>query len=169
VATRSRRPAPVPYVQERAAQAGLKQEGATHADAVLINRDTGFAVIFEAKAMSDVSTSVTFDPLRNQIARNVDCLLEKPASSAPELEPRDPDRTLFAHVTPRLFKERWQSRLYGWLMREYKQDPTALRRDLPHRRDDSVDWESLAARMGWLSWEDIDDVLPGACSWLRTG
>ena len=160
---------PIPYVRERALAAGLKQEGATHADAVLVNPDTGFAVIFEAKALSDVSTSVSFDPLRNQIVRNVDCLLEKPATSAKELDGRDPQRTLFVLLTPRLFQERRQSRLYGWLMDEYRRDPSSLERDLPHRRGSDVDWPALARRMGWLTWEDVDDVLPGACSFLDRG
>lgn len=36
----------------------------------------GVAVIFEAKVLSDISTHVTFDLARNQLARNIDVMLD---------------------------------------------------------------------------------------------
>jgi len=56
------------------------------------------------------------------------------------------------------------SRLYGFLHEEYKQNPDALARDLPHRDEE---WSALARRLGWLTFEDINEVLPGACPWLN--
>jgi hypothetical protein len=67
-------------------------------------------------------------------------------------------------ITPEIFRNHPQSRLYGWLMRDYQQHPAALRRDLPHRT--GTDFASVASRLGWLSWEDCNRVLPGACPWL---
>lgn len=70
----------VPYILDAARGAGGgfrgDLEGPTHLDAVLLNKATGFAVFFEAKVLSDISVQVTFDPLRNQLARVVDVMLE---------------------------------------------------------------------------------------------
>jgi hypothetical protein len=52
----------------------------------------------------------------------------------------------------------------GWLVRDYRDHPAALQRDLPHRT--GTDFAAVASRLGWLSWEDCNEVLPGACPWL---
>jgi hypothetical protein len=67
---------PIPYLKKRAETRGARLEGATKADAMLIAPATGVAVIFEAKVLSDISTHVTFDLARNQLARNIDVMLE---------------------------------------------------------------------------------------------
>jgi len=158
----------VPYVLEEAVQKRTRLEGFTHADAIVVCEETGFGIVVEAKATSDLSCEVSFDLMRNQIARIVDAMLEKPdpQQSLPLLR-RDPDKTIFVLLTPRLFRDNWQSRLYGWLIKDYQNDPTSLRRDLPHRASsDSVDWSRLSRRLGWLTWEDCAEVLPTACPWL---
>jgi hypothetical protein len=76
---------------------------------------------------------------------------------------RKADRSLFALLTPRCFRDRPHSRLYGFLYEEYKANPAALGRDLPHRDEN---WRTLAHRLGWFTFEDVNDVLPGACPWL---
>ena len=43
---------------------------------MLVARDSGAVIVFEAKVISDVSTSVTFDIARNQLARTIDVMLE---------------------------------------------------------------------------------------------
>lgn len=53
------------------------------------------------------------------------------------------------------------SRLYGWLMHAYQSGGAAMRRDLPHRAEH--DLATLPGRLWWLTWEDCNDVLPGAC------
>jgi hypothetical protein len=50
---------------------------------MLLAHDTGVAIIFEAKVLSDVSTHVTFDVARNQPARTIDVMLEAPVLRAP--------------------------------------------------------------------------------------
>ena len=144
-----------------------KLEGFTHADAILISEDTGFSVVFESKVMSDVSCQVTFDGARNQIARIIDVMLEPPVGHTGDaLGARKPGLSYFALLTPGLFKEIPSARLYGWLMNDYRKNPTALRRDLPNRKDDPIDWASLAKRIGWITWEDCNEILRGACKWL---
>jgi hypothetical protein len=157
----------VPYVLEsatRTAAAGRALEGATKVDAVLIAPGTGFAVLFEAKVLADAACSVGFDVLRNQIARNIDVMLEPNPNLRPPLRRRRPDRTCFVLITPEIFRDHPESRLYGWLMRGYQSNPDALERDLPHRA--GIDFGSVARRLGWLTWEDCNRLLPGACPWL---
>ena len=60
---------PIPYLKKRAEAPGARLEGTTRTDAMLLAAN-GVAVIFEAKVLSDISSHVTFDLARNQLARN---------------------------------------------------------------------------------------------------
>ena len=108
---------------------------------------------------------ISFDNFRNQLVRNVDVMLEPNGDMTPPLQHRRPERTLFALLTPQVFRERPRSRLYGWLFEEYTSNPKALARDLPHR--DGADWNTVAQRLGWITFEDIDELVPEACPWLQ--
>ncbi len=154
----------IPYVLHAGARAGrARLEGSTQVDALFVNLDNGFALLIEAKALSDISLGIVFDMQRNQIARNLDVMLED-GYGHPWLAARRAERSLFALLTPRRFQELPHSRLYGFLYEEYRTQPLALARDLPHRR--GRDWTELARRIGWLTFEDINDAMPGACPWL---
>ena len=63
-----------------------------------------FAVLFEAKVLSDVSGSIEFDVLRNQIIRNVDVMLEDNSHMPNLLKERLPGRTCFVLITPEVFR-----------------------------------------------------------------
>jgi hypothetical protein len=67
-------------------------------------------------------------------------------------------------LTPEIFREHPESRLYGWLMRDYRSSPAAIHRDLSHRSEANL--ASVTRRLGWLTWEDCNRLLPGACPWL---
>jgi len=161
---------PIPYLREQADARGVRLEGPTHADAVLLARRTGVAVIFEAKVLSDVSTDITFDLARNQLARTIDVMLEPPGRRVP-LNERNPEQTFLVLVTPEIVRGGTaqnaisRSRLYGWLMPAYM-DPgnSLLSQHLPHR--DRQQLAEAASRIGWASWEDCNAVEPKACSWL---
>jgi hypothetical protein len=156
----------IPYVREAAEKyvlGGRSLEGSTKADALLLAPDTGFAMLFEAKVLSDISTSVHFDVLRNQIGRSLDVMLE-PAAENGQLSSRDPGLTCYVLITPEIFRTNRSSRLYGWLMRDYQCHPEALALALPHRK--GADFAALARRIGWLTWEDCKRVCPDACCWL---
>jgi len=159
----------VPYVLDAGYRRGTDVvrkglEGPTQVDAILLNADNGFAVLIEAKVLSDISYQVSFDAMRNQIARTIDVMLERNANLPKPLSLRRPERTLFAMLTPEMFRQYPHSRLYGWLLDEYRNNPAALARDLPHRQ--RVDWPEIVCRIGWLTWEDCERVLPGSCPWL---
>jgi hypothetical protein len=153
----------IPYVLD--SDKGNKSlEGPTNVDAVLINEKNGFAVIIEAKVLSDISHQITYDVMRNQIARNIDVMLEKNGNLQWPLKERDPDKTLFLLLTPRIFKENPNTRLYGYKFNEYISNPKSLQNDLPHR--DPEDWDAVSKRLGWLSWEDFREVNKDCCKWL---
>jgi hypothetical protein len=148
----------------QARASGQALEGATKADALLVSSETRFAVLFEAKVLADASGDIRFDVLRNQLARNIDVMLEANPNLQKPLTLRQPDRTCFVLLTPEIFRDHPKSRFYGWLMRDYQTHSGALQRDLPHRA--GTDFDSVAKRLGWLTWEDCNRVHPGACSWL---
>jgi hypothetical protein len=62
-----------------------------------------------------------------------------------------------------MFKTNPHARLYEWLLQDYK-NPHAIARHLPHRGE--RDWKSVASRIGWLTWDHCEAVLPGSCKWL---
>jgi hypothetical protein len=151
----------VPYVVDAAkGNAGL--EGPTKVDAFFVNTANGFGVMFEAKVLSDISCQVTFDPFRNQFARNIDVMLD---DATIERLPRKSASTLFCLLTPKIFKEQPTTRYYGVLFDHYKQNPHLLTEYLPHRAN--VDFAAIAQRLGWLTFEDCMTVCPDACPWLR--
>lgn len=139
-------------------------EGSSKVDAILINSGNGFAVVFEAKVLSDISLGVTYDTVRNQIARTIDIMLENNKGLCHPLDKRDPDKTLFLLVTPRLFQDNPRSRLYGYKYNDYKNNPTSMANDLPHR---NFDWQDVSKRLGWLTWEDFKDKNNNCCLWLK--
>src|SRR5439155_22645099 len=122
--------------------------------------------LFEAKVLSDISGRIEFDVLRNQLARNIDVMLEQNARLQDPLRRRRPERSCLVLVTPDVFRSHPRSRLYGWLFEAYKRDPGKLQEELPHRH--GVGFKGIVGRLGWWSWEDCEEVLPGSCRWLCT-
>jgi hypothetical protein len=163
----------VPHLLEAAANASKRGslEGTTKVDAVLISGTTNFAVLFEAKVLSDISTHTNYDAMRNQMIRNIDVMLDSNPRVEEPLKSRDPDKTCFVLLTPEVFRgksvdsiER-KSRLYGWLFDEYaKEHGSLLSEHLPHRSGE--DLSSVPSRLGWLTWEECNEIDEGACPWL---
>lgn len=160
----------IPYVLDAARhKSGMKNrldlEGATHVDALLINPDKRFAILFEAKVLSDISCHITYDVMRNQLIRNIDVMLEDNKEMPVPLSSRLPAHTLFVLLTPQMFRDNPSSRYYGLLYNEYKKDPQAIKRDLPHRADQ--DLSQIGRRIGWLTWEQCEAQFPSSCPWLK--
>jgi hypothetical protein len=154
----------IPYVLD-SAEGKLNLEGATNVDAILLNSKNRFAVIIEAKVLSDISYETTYDTMRNQIARNIDVMLEENRELCHPLDKRDPNKTLFLLITPKLFKDNPSSRLYGYKLSEHKTNPKSLSDDLPHRKN--CDWQNISSRLSWLTWEDFKNVNKDCCPWLK--
>jgi hypothetical protein len=149
-------------------------EGGTHVDALIVNHDNGFAVAIEAKVLSDISPYVTYDMRRNQIARNLDVLIDdaqKPGTRYEGLEElirmRQSCRTLFLLQTPRVFQRLGRSRLYWYKFHEYVASDEAIHADLPHRTEEEC--AGWPRRIGWLTWEDCHEADADLCQWLKGG
>ena len=155
----------IPYILA-GAHGKTNLEGPTNADAMILNSTNGFAVIVEAKVLSDISCQITYDALRNQIARNIDVMLEKNENLCHPLKKRIPESTLFLLITPQFFKSDRTSRLYGYKFDEYKNNPDSLAKDLPHRSKGEL--QGISQKLGWLTWEDFRHVNSACCKWLET-
>lgn len=101
--------------------------------------------------------------MRNQLARNIDVMLDRQDHLPAPLSGRDPAVSCFVLLTPELFRQRPLSRLYGWLLDECRDRPPALADDLPHR---TADWAAVSRRVGWATFEDCKRIQPTACLWL---
>jgi hypothetical protein len=118
-------------------------EGPSEIDIVFEHDE--FMVFVEAKLGSDISMRTTYDPQRNQIARNIDCLIDKAGA-------RTPAFWLLA-------RDEEPSRAYVQLMNSYRRDPTLLARELPHRNPETLG--RIARNLTILRWSDFKDLVCG--------
>ena len=102
-----------------------------------------FLVYVEAKLGSDVSMRTTYDPQRNQIIRNIDCLI----ASAGKRKP----------IFWLLVKDEAPTREYVRLINNYKADPSLLILDLPHR--DAETLRDIAQSLTILLWSDFRELV----------
>lgn len=112
-------------------------EGDSEIDVILESRR--FLIFLEAKLGSDVSAHTTYDPARNQIARNIDCVLE----AAGRREP----------VFWMLVRDTEPHRMYVQLIEQYRSNPRSLARELPHR--DEAALMRISERLAIIRWRDL--------------
>jgi hypothetical protein len=112
-------------------------EGKSEIDAIFQN--SLLLVYAEAKLGSDISLRTTNDPSRNQIVRNIDCLLHNSNGRTP----------LFLM----LVRDAGEGRAYTQLVSRYRQDPTVLVRELPHHDSETV--ASVARNLAIIRWSDL--------------
>ncbi|MGV9169153.1 MAG: hypothetical protein ACOC38_04340 [Promethearchaeia archaeon] len=139
-------------------------EEPTKVDALLINPGNGFAVIVEAKVLSDISYQTPYDATRNELARAIDVMLEENDDLCEPLCERIPEKSLVLLLTPEMFKNNPTRRLYGYKLLDYKQNPNSMPLELSHRKNQN--WEKVLPRLGWLTWEDFYRTNNDCCSWL---
>jgi hypothetical protein len=102
-----------------------------------------FLVFVEAKLGSDISMSTTYDPQRNQIIRNIDCLIEKAGERIP----------IFWLLT----RDEESARAYVQLTSGYKSEPDLLARYLPHRNGETL--ARIAQNLTILLWSDFAELV----------
>lgn len=116
-------------------------EGESEIDLAFLS--PGYVVFVEAKLRSDLSLSTTYDPSRNQLARVIDCALERagdlPAAVWMFVRDLDPSR--------------YSVNLVG----NYQRDPGQLHRLLPHRTREQVD--AICRRLALVTWGELLDAL----------
>ncbi|HEY1984575.1 MAG TPA: hypothetical protein VGG85_04155 [Terracidiphilus sp.] len=116
-------------------------EGSSEIDIALEHDD--FLLFIEAKLGSDISMNTSYDPARNQIARNIDCVIDKAEERVP--------------MFWMMVRDEEPSRAYVQLMRSYKNEPHLLCRDLPHRDPGTL--ERLARNLTILRWSDFVELV----------
>jgi hypothetical protein len=102
-----------------------------------------FVVFIEAKLGSDVTKSTKHDPLRNQIIRNIDCLIETAGERAP--------------IFWLLVRDQEPARAYVQLMNSYRSTPGLLARELPHRSVETLN--RVAQNLTTLVWSDFKELV----------
>lgn len=105
----------------------------------LIIESSSLLIYIEAKLNSDISMRTTYDPDRNQIARNIDCLLASAHG-------RTPFFWMFV-------RDASPARAYMQLMNKYREDPRTLSRDLPHR--DPALLQQVAQGLTVVTWREM--------------
>jgi hypothetical protein len=114
-------------------------EGESEIDAVI---STDRHLIFiEAKLGSDISMRTTYDSTRNQIARNIDCLLESASG-----------REAYFWM---LARDSSNGRMYSQLLDHYRANPDLLARLLPHRDTEAVRRVCKCATV--ILWSDLKE------------
>lgn len=116
-------------------------EGDTEVDIVIEGADVLW--FLEAKLHSDLSASTTYDPTRNQLARNIDVLLERASGR----------RALMSLVV----LDRQPDRFHTQLVARYRADPGALHSLLPHRLRSEVD--AVVRDLRVVLWSDLVPLL----------
>jgi hypothetical protein len=139
------RRSPDPMISARSS-ATEPVEGDSEID--LIIESSALLIYIEAKLDSDISMRTTHDPARNQIIRNIDCLLESARG-------RTPFFWMFV-------RDASQGRAYTQLMQKYCEDPTTLSRDLPHR--DPLLLEKVAQGLTIVTWREIARGICAPCA-----
>ena len=117
-------------------------EGPTEVDIVF--KGTGFLIFVEAKLGSDMSMRTTYDPSRNQIERNIDCVLENAGN-------RDALFWMFV-------KERQGEFEYTKIVEAYRSDIGRLQIRLPHR--DPKLLARLVENIALVEWRELSPLLP---------
>jgi hypothetical protein len=102
-----------------------------------------FLVYIEAKLLSDVSMNTKYDLQRNQIIRNIDCLIANAGNR----------KSIFWL----LVKDEAPTREYVRLINNYTADPSLLVHDLPHRDTDTLG--GIAQNLTILLWNDFRELV----------
>ena len=104
-----------------------------------------YVAYVEAKLGSDVSLSTTYDPERNQVARNIDCLLEVCGKRRP--------------IFWMFVRDRQPTRAYVQLIDRYR-TAAQLNRSLPHRALARL--EDVASGLAVVTWSQLMTLLAGS-------
>lgn len=117
-------------------------EGNTEVDCLL--EGDNLLVYVEAKLHSDVSDRTKYDPGRNQIVRNIDCVIEQAGNRRP---------CFWMIVRDRLPALRFMQLVDG-----YRDDQTTLAKALPHRSPAVL--SAVIDRLAVMEWRELLPLLP---------
>jgi hypothetical protein len=118
-------------------------EGKSEIDIIL--RNPALLVFVEAKLGSDISLRTTYNPQRNQIVRNIDCVLT-------EGQKREP---LFWMIV----RDTDPARSYTQLMEHYRSQPNELLGQLGHHAPERV--HAVCRNLSLIRWRDLLEAAIG--------
>ena len=116
-------------------------EGASEVDITLAGKKC--LVFIEAKLSHDISLRTTYDPGRNQIIRNIDCLLESAGDSTPYFW--------------MACRDCGPSRSYVQAVESYRSNPMLLADALPHRDPDVL--ADVIRRTTIFLWRELEALI----------
>jgi hypothetical protein len=117
-------------------------EGDSEIDITIQN--DALTLFVEAKLSSDISARTKYDPERNQIVRNIDCLIDNARSTVP--------------MFWMLVRDSGAGRAYTQLIEKYRNHPALLVEALPHR--DPLVLRQIAQRFSMILWKDFLAIAP---------
>jgi hypothetical protein len=142
-------------------------EGSTHLDLLIegISNGNKTTCFVEAKFLSDIDNKITYNPMRDQIIRNIDAGIDYVQSKKYVENFED---FYFCLLTPEIFKPKTikyeyikqrlgveNSRFFCCKMEEYQKWEN-IKRALPHRKDIlDKEWEIIANNVKWITFEDF--------------
>jgi hypothetical protein len=138
----------------------IRQRG-TAASGIEYDQDApdSWACFIEGKHMADCDVKTTYDLLRNQLERDIESLL------CFQKDGHYPQRLYFTLLTPRLLRNNWRARLYGYRMREYLADKSLVVEDIERFtlrvRDNfgqvypNIQDRIQVLTLNWVSYEDV--------------
>jgi len=162
-------PESIRTIEEKRNREKASFEGPTHVDLFIIGRtgERNICFVIEAKFNSDISKDISYNPVRDQIIRNIDAAIDYQYDKDLKIKIDD---FYFLLLTPKVFRtERFggnrktpieifqpqRSRLYCYKMDDYKA-PEHLKMALPHRWEfDKAFWSHIANHIGWITFEDM--------------
>jgi hypothetical protein len=110
---------------------------------ITIQNDS-LTLFIEAKLGSDISARTKYDPERNQIVRNIDCLIDDARGTVP----------LFWM----LVRDSGAGRTYTQLIKKYREEPASLAEALPHRDPSTL--SQIAQQISMILWKDFLAIAP---------
>jgi len=162
-------PQTIKTIEDKRKKENASFEGPTHVDLFIIGRTGSINICFviEAKFNSDISKDITYNPVRDQIIRNIDAAIDITLNqNLPILI----HSFCFLLLTPKIFRtaeyggnkktdieifQPQRGRFYCYKMDEYRKSDN-IRLALPHRHGgQEPDWEQISKRIGWITFEDI--------------
>ena len=123
--------------------------------------------MIEAKFNSDISKDITYNPVRDQIIRNIDAAIDY----VYDKDFHVPIHSFcFLLLTPKIYRTKkfggnritdieifrpQRSRLYCYKMDDYR-EPENIKSALPHRLEGKEpNWNQIADQIGWITFEDM--------------
>lgn len=158
-------------MEKKANRGTASFEGNTNLDLMIegISNGKKTSIFIEAKFLSDISYHTFYNPVRDQIARNIDCGIDYVKVNHEYAESLSD--FYFLLLTPKVFRTKLfgisnnslnkmgsdRSRLYCYKMNDYK-NSSMLKAALPHRNLQDDEWDLISKHLGWITFEDVYDM-----------